>query len=124
VGTKSWTSLSNADQGYVLLGYHYALLNLSGKDGFNYPGLALIDFPMNFGDKTSVADRENFLIEPFVTLARGNPQVQVIVSGRSFAGLKGVNRIELSHVWRQGDSPSDVNGQVSGPQVSEDSDDR
>jgi DNA repair ATPase RecN len=124
VGTKSWTSLSNADQGYVLLGYHYALLNLSGKDGFNYPGIALIDFPMNFGDKTSVADRENFLIEPFVTLARGNSQVQVIVCGRSFAGLKGVNRIELSHVWRQGDSPIDVNGQVSEPQVSEDSEDR
>jgi AAA domain len=113
VGTKSWNSLSNADQGYVILGYHYALLNLSGKDGYNYPGMGLIDFPMNFADKTSVADRENFLIEPFVTLASGNPQVQVIVCGRSFAGLKGVNRIELSQVWRQGDSPSDANGQVS-----------
>ena len=113
VGTKSWTSLSNADQGYVILGYHYALLNLSGKNGYNYPGIALIDFPMNFADKTSVADRENFLIEPFVTLAKAKPQVQVIVCGRSFAGLKGVNRIELSHVWRQGDSPADVNGQVS-----------
>lgn len=102
VGTKLWTGLSNADRGYVLLGYHYALLSLSGREGFNYPGLALIDFPINFADKTSVADRENFLIEPFVTLAKSNPQVQVVVCGRSFAGLKGVNRIDLTHVWRQG----------------------
>jgi hypothetical protein len=71
---------------------------------------------MNFGDKTSVADRENFLIEPFVTLAGQNPHVQVIVCGRSFAGLRGVNRIELTHVWRQGHNPSDVNGRISAPE--------
>ncbi len=124
VGTKSWTSLSNADQGYVLLGYHYALLNLSGKDGYNYPGLALIDFPMNFGSSTSVADRENFLIEPFVTLAKKYPQVQIVVCGRSFKGLKGVNRIEMKHVWRQGDGPAEVNGQVSESESPEGSQDR
>ncbi|WP_435011436.1 AAA family ATPase [Tundrisphaera lichenicola] len=102
VGNKSWRSLSNADQGYVLLAYHYALLKLTGSEGFNYPGLAMIDFPMNFGDKTTVADKENFLIEPFVTLSKAKPNIQVIVGGRSFANLQDVNRIELHEVWRQG----------------------
>lgn len=104
VGKVPWTTLGATSIGYVALGYHHALLKLTGQDGYNYPGLALIDFPMTLADKTTIADKENYLIEPLVALAERNPNVQVIVCGRAFQRLKGANRIELSHVWQQGES--------------------
>jgi hypothetical protein len=101
VGQKSWSSLGATSIGYVLLGYHYALLKLSGRDGYNYPGLALIDFPMTLADNTTIADKENYLIAPFVRLFRSRPTFQLIVCGRAFVNLDGVHRITLSTVWRQ-----------------------
>lgn len=101
VGQKPWSSLGATSVGYVLLGYHYALLKLSGREGRNYPGLALIDFPMTLADKTTIADKENYLIEPFVRLFRSRPTFQLIVCGRAFKSLKGVHRIPLATVWRQ-----------------------
>ncbi len=101
VGESSWTTLGATSVGYVVLGYHHALLKLSGRSGFNYPGLALIDFPMTLADKTTIADKENYLIEPFVTLATSNQSCQMIVCGRAFKNLKGVNRITLTTVWKQ-----------------------
>ncbi len=105
VGKAPWTTLGATSIGYVALGYHYALLKLSGRDGFNYPGIALIDFPITLAKNVSIADKENYLIEPFVQLAKQNPAVQVIVCGRAFKKLKGANRIELRRVWRQGEAP-------------------
>lgn len=101
VGQKSWTSLGATSIGYVLLGYHYALLKLSGRDGYNYPGIALIDFPMTLADKTTIADKENYLIEPFVALFKARPTFQLVVCGRAFENLKGVHRVTLNTVWRQ-----------------------
>lgn len=101
VGQKPWSSLGATSIGYVLLGYHYALLKLSGRDGYHYPGIALIDFPMTLADKTTIADKENYLIEPFVRLFRSNPMFQVVVCGRAFKNLQGVHRITLSTVWKQ-----------------------
>jgi hypothetical protein len=101
VGQKPWSSLGATSIGYVLLGYHYTLLKLSGRDGYNYPGLALIDFPMTLADKTTIADKENYLIEPFVRLFQSRPTFQLIVCGRAFKRLQGVHRITLSTVWRQ-----------------------
>lgn len=101
VGQKSWSSLGATSIGYVLLGYHYALLKLSGREGYNYPGLALIDFPMTLADKTTIADKENYLIEPFVRLFRARPTFQLIVCGRAFQNLQGVHRVPLTTVWRQ-----------------------
>lgn len=103
VGKVPWTSVGATSIGYVALGYHYALLKLSGKAGFNYPGFALIDFPMTLADKTSISDKENYLIDPFVDLAAANPNVQLVVCGRSFKKLKGGHRTELKQVWTQGE---------------------
>jgi hypothetical protein len=64
----------------------------------------MIDFPMTLADKTTIADKENYLIEPFIELAGRNPDVQVVVCGRAFQRLKGANRIELTEVWQQGES--------------------
>jgi hypothetical protein len=104
VGQKSWTSLGATSVGYVLLGYHYALLKLSGRDGYNYPGIALIDFPMTLADKTTIADKENYLIEPFVRLFKARPTFQLIVCGRAFENLQGVHRITLTTVWKQAEA--------------------
>ena len=101
VGEKWWTSVGNTSFGIMLLGYHYALLKLSGRDGYNYPGLALIDFPVTFADGMTIADKENYLIEPFVTLFRNRPAFQLVVGGRAFENLRGVHRVALTTVWQQ-----------------------
>lgn len=103
VGKSPLSSLGATSVCYVLLGYHYALLKLSGRDGYNYPGLALIDFPVTLADKTTIGDKENFLIVPFVRLSMTNHQFQLVVCGRAFHGLEGVHRIELKRVWKQGE---------------------
>ncbi|MFO0802642.1 MAG: hypothetical protein U0791_05910 [Gemmataceae bacterium] len=104
VGQKPWTSVGGTSFGIVLLAYHYTLLKLSGRDGYNYPGLALIDFPMTLADGMTVADKENYLIEPFVTLFHTRPTFQLVVCGRSFENLQGVHRITLTSVWKQNEA--------------------
>lgn len=87
---------------FFLNGYHYALLSLSGREGFNYPGLAIVDFPPTLADGRELTDEENYLIEPYVELLRRLQPVttQLIVAGRAFVDLVGARRIELSDVWR------------------------
>jgi outer membrane murein-binding lipoprotein Lpp len=104
VGQKPWTSVGGTSFGIVLLAYHYTLLKLSGRDGYYYPGLALIDFPMTLADGMTVADKENYLIEPFVTLFTSCPTFQLLVCGRSFENLQGVHRITLTTVWKQNEA--------------------
>jgi hypothetical protein len=87
-----------------MLAYHFALLKLSNVKGYNYPGFALIDFPPTLADRTKVADKENYLIEPFVELFTRTQSFQVIVGGRAFKNLKGANRIPLTTVWKQPDA--------------------
>lgn len=102
IGTSRQTKLGATSAGILGLAYQYALLKLTGEPGRNYPGFALIDFPLTLADKTTITDKENYLVEPFVALAKANPAIQVIVCGRSFRGLKDVNRITLKQVWSQG----------------------
>ena len=85
---------------YFILAYQYALLRLSGRGEFNYPGLAVVDMPAELAD-VELADLENFAIEPFVKLlaSDGMDGCQMIVAGSSFKDLSGVHRIELDHVF-------------------------
>ena len=99
VGKKKWTSLSATYKAYFLLAYHYGLLSLSNKKGFNYPGLLILDFPFSFED-TNITEYGH-LIEPFKALCdRENNDLQVIVTGRRFSSTDEANHIELIKVWR------------------------
>jgi hypothetical protein len=114
VGAVPWSSVGASSGGLLILGYHYALLKLSGGDGYHYPGLALIDFPMTLADGASIASKENYLVEPFVSLASTSPAAQVVICGRAFKALKGVNRIPLGNIWTQGGADLDVGSAGSG----------
>lgn len=102
VGKEPLSTFGATSIGFVLLGYHYALLKLSGRNGYNYPGIALVDFPITFADQ--IANHENYLIEPFVKLFQSNPTFQLIVGGRSFESLEGVHRVELATVWKRNEN--------------------
>ena len=96
------TALGATSRVLFLLSYHYSLLNLSGREQFYYPGLLVLDFPVQLANGTSIADKENYLIEPFMRLLskEGMGKTQLIAAGRAFAGLEAVNRVELRHVWQ------------------------
>jgi len=108
VGAGPWSKVGASSGGLLVLAYHYALLKLSRVAGYNYPGLVLIDFPMTLADGASIANKENYLVEPFIALAKKNPAVQAIICGRAFRSLKGVNRIPLNHAWTQGTASADL----------------
>jgi predicted nucleic acid-binding Zn-ribbon protein len=84
---------------YFLLAYHYALLRLTTRPECHYPGLCLIDFPAELPD---IVDEENFLVVPFIELLGRDDMKdsQLIIAGTGFAGLEGVRRLELLHVWK------------------------
>jgi hypothetical protein len=108
VGGRPWQTVVGATStALVVLGYQYALLRLSAHDNYNYPGFALIDFPMTLADAATIAGKENYLVEPFVALANGTQAVQVVFCGRAFKALKGVNRITLDEVWTQSEGAPD-----------------
>ena len=87
---------------FFLIAYHYSLLTLTGKDGCHFPGLLVLDFPAELEDVSSVADKENFVLEPFVELLAKEQYLgcQVIVAGGAFEDLAGAHRIECNHIWR------------------------
>lgn len=88
---------------YFLFAYHYALLDLIQYPNTHYPGLAILDLPPTLDDGTKrKKDDENFILEPFIQLVKkpGMEMTQVIVTGSSFDGLEGVNRIKLTQVWK------------------------
>jgi hypothetical protein len=94
----TWTTQTGAtSQALVLFAYHYAMLSLVADGRFNYPGLVIIDFPLELADGASVADKENYLVEPFIELCarKGMEATQFIAAGRSFADLKGSNQVPL-----------------------------
>lgn len=103
VRTGNWRSkLGGTLTLYFLIAYHYALINLTPLPNCNYPGLVLLDFPAELEDASSVADKENFVIEPFVGLL-GQPDMastQLIAAGSSFENLEGAHRIEFHKIWR------------------------
>jgi hypothetical protein len=101
VGRSKWTAkLGGTLTLYFLIAYHYALLRLLPRKECHYPGLVILDFPPEL-EGTSVKDKENFVLEPFVDLlARDEFKgAQVVAAGAAFEDLRGANRIELTHVW-------------------------
>jgi len=102
VGKADWqTKLGGTLTLYFLLAYHYALLDLMRFTESRFPGLLLIDFPAEL-EGTSVADKENFVVEPFIELLskKGMNHCQMIAAGSGFVGLQGAARIQLSQVWK------------------------
>jgi len=103
VGGENWTTkLGQTLILYFLLSYHYALLRLTIQEGCHYPGLVILDLPATLEDGSSVKDKENFIVEPFVHLVNksGMEATQVIVAGAAFEGLEGAHRIELNTIWK------------------------
>lgn len=101
VGKRRWNkALGGTDTLYFLMAYHYALMKLTTMDGCHYPGLAILDLPPDFLGE-SIADKENFIIQPFVELLSrdGYENTQLIAAGAAFEGLEDANRIELSGQW-------------------------
>jgi hypothetical protein len=101
VGSRGWDAvLGGTDTLYFLMAYHYGLLSLADKAAFHYPGLSIIDVPGEFSGE-AVEDKENFIVQPFVNLLgrSGFNGAQVIMTGASFTGLKGVHRLQLRHVF-------------------------
>ena len=86
---------------YFIIAYHYALMSLVSKPGYHYPGLLILDFPPELEDGSSVADKENFVLEPFLKLQESlkPTKTQVIAMGSSFKDLPAASRIEFKKVW-------------------------
>lgn len=86
---------------YFLLAYHYGLLALFKQPECHYPGLVILDFPATLEDGATIADKENYILEPFVKLVHepGMEGTQVIAAGAAFENLEGAHRIEFTYVW-------------------------
>jgi hypothetical protein len=103
VGESGWDAkLGGTQRLYFLFAYHYALLSLTILPNSLYPGFLMLDFPANLEDRAAIADKENFILEPYVELLRKKEMsgCQVIAAGRSFRGLQGVHVNELTEVWK------------------------
>ena len=102
VGDRRWASqLGGTLSLYFLIAYHYSLMCLTKEDACHFPGFLAIDFPAELEDGSSIRDKENFVVEPFVALlgSEGYQHCQVIASGGAFENLEGANRIEFSTIW-------------------------
>jgi DNA repair exonuclease SbcCD ATPase subunit len=103
LGESGWeTKLGGTQRLYFLFAYQYALLSLAQSPDSLYPGFLMLDFPANLEDRAAIADKENFILEPFVDLLQKKEMkgCQVIAAGRSFKGLNRVHAIELEEVWK------------------------
>lgn len=103
VGNQDWYSqLGGTLILYFLLSYQYALLNLTKFEQCNYPGIAIIDLPAQLGDDSTIRDKENFVVEPFIKLLKQREMrgSQLIMTGAAFESLEGVNKISLTNVWK------------------------
>ncbi len=108
VGGGKWTAkLGGTLTLYFLIAYHHGLLRLFPRPECHYPGLLVLDFPPELEDGSSVKDKENFILEPFVELlaAAEFSKTQIIAAGSSFENLAGAHRIELTNVWTDIDGP-------------------
>ncbi|HEY9235232.1 MAG TPA: hypothetical protein VIP08_09385 [Phenylobacterium sp.] len=100
IGRKRWQgALGGTDTLYFLMAYNYGLLSLSQRPQTHYPGLAIIDVPGEFSGE-SIGDKENFIVQPFIDLLSDEAfeGAQLIITGASFSGLKGVHVQTQTHV--------------------------
>lgn len=103
IGGEKWSQKTGGTlTHYLLLSYHYSLLSLSYEEGYHYPGLVILDFPAPIEDTESIADKENFVLNPFARLlhTESMADAQMIVAGAAFEGLAGAHRIELTSIWK------------------------
>lgn len=103
VDNNNWASkLGGTLTLYFFLSYHYALMSLTKLGKAHYPGIAVLDLPPTLEDGSTVMDKENFVLEPFVKLLNeiGMEKTQMIVTGAAFENLDGANRIEFTKVWK------------------------
>ncbi|MGQ0682745.1 hypothetical protein [Bradyrhizobium sp.] len=100
VGKRKWqAALGGTDSLYFLMSYHYGLLTLSRLPNCHYPGLAIIDMPAEFAGEL-IEDKENFIVQPFIDLLEREEfsEMQVMITGASFASLAGAARQLLTEV--------------------------
>lgn len=96
IGQTKWSSPGGTTKLYFLFAYHYGLLSLTGKDGYHYPGLLIMDFPATLPDGESLRKAENYLVQPFIDLCEtSSVRLQVIIAGQSFEELEGASFIQL-----------------------------
>jgi uncharacterized small protein (DUF1192 family) len=103
VGDRRWNSqLGGTLSLYFLISYHYTLMSLANKAGCHFPGFVALDFPAELEDGSSVADRENFVLEPFIGLLaiERYSGCQLIAAGVAFENLVGAHRIEFTKIWK------------------------
>ena len=101
IGSDHWRGrLGGTLTLYFLFAYHYSLLRLAPLPECYYPGIVLLDVLAEI-EGEAVADKENFVLEPFIELLDTMlPEgCQVIATGAAFTGLAAPNRIELARVW-------------------------
>jgi len=91
ISGQRWdTQVGATTRAFVIFGYHYALMSLP-----NFPRWLMLDFPVQLANRESIADKENYILKPFVGLCEADPSIQIIAAGRSFLNLEGARRIEL-----------------------------
>lgn len=103
VGDKKWNSqLGGTLSLFFMLSYHYALLRLSNAESCHFPGFVVLDFPPVLEDGPSLADKENFVLEPFIELLalEAYSGCQVIATGNAFENLQGAHRIDFTRIWK------------------------
>ncbi len=101
VGRRRWQSaLGGTDSLYFLMAYHYGLLSLSNKLDCHYPGLSIIDVPGEFSGE-AIADKENFIVQPFVELMNQDDfaNVQLIMTGAAFENLDGAEFQRMTEIY-------------------------
>lgn len=99
INSSDWKSaLGGTWKGYLLLAYNYALLSFS--DTRKYPGFLMLDYPKSFeGSAADPNENANHTIKPFINLTAGLPATQVIVAGKGFSRMEGVNFIHFDKQW-------------------------
>lgn len=103
VGDRRWNSqLGGTLSLYFLIAYHYSLMSLVPHAGCHFPGFIALDFQAELEDGSSVADKENFVLEPFIELLATKEYAgcQVIAAGAAFENLVGAHRIEFTKIWK------------------------
>jgi hypothetical protein len=90
--------LGATSKALLLFAYHYALLSLFQDRKFYYPGLVILDFPVQLADGKTFRDKENYLVEPFIQLC-SLPQMQgtqFIAAGHAFDGIEGASLVAIN----------------------------
>ncbi len=84
------------------MSYHCGMLALSGGTGRHYPGLSIIDFPLELANKVAVDDSLTYLISPYQRFFEEDigKKCQLIVAGAGFNGMESSNQITLDTVWK------------------------